>query len=165
MDISGFGGYERVAPDFRSSPQDNGFVAGINITRYFRIPIAPSLEARANLASGPTVNERTYLVGARAQAQLEQSFYPYADFLIGPGIIHFNQIFIPGYISDKSLVKSIGGGVDIDLVRHFQMKLDFQQQFWKLGTESAPFSPSLFTVGVVYRIPFRPHVKQSDYDH
>jgi len=165
MDISGFGGYQYVSPDFRSSPHDSGFIAGVNVTRYFHFPVAPSLELRANIATGPAVNESSYLVGARAQANLGRRFYPYADFLIGPGAIHFNQIFIPGYTHDNSLVKSIGGGVDIDLVRHFQVKLDYQQQFWKIGKEIAGFSPSLLSVGVVYRIPFRPHVKQSDYQH
>jgi len=165
MDVSGFGGYEYVSPDFRSSPKDNGFVAGANITRYFHFPIAPSLEGRVNYASGPTVNEHTYLVGIRAQGKLGRRYYPYADFLIGPGIIHFNQVFIPNYTSDNSLVKSIGGGLDIDLVSHFQVKIDFQQQFWKIGTERAAFSPTLFTIGVVYRIPFHPRIKQSDYQH
>jgi hypothetical protein len=165
MDISAFGGYERVAPDFQSSPSGNGFVAGADITRYFRFPIAPSLEARANLTSGPSVNERSYLVGIRAQSQFGRRFHPYADFLIGLGVIHFNQIFIAGYTSDKSLVKNIGGGLDMDVVRNFQIKFDFQQQYWKLGTESAGFSPTLATIGITYRIPFRPLVKQSDYQH
>jgi hypothetical protein len=165
MDVSGFGGYEYVSPDFRSSPQLSGFVFGANITRYFHFPIAPSLEGRFNYANGPAYSERTYLGGVRAQGKLGRRFYPYGDFLIGSGTIHFNQIFIPGYTKDTSLTKSIGGGVDIDLVSHFQAKIDYQQQFWKIGTEVANFSPSLFSVSVVYRIPFRTLNTQSDYHH
>ena len=83
--------------------------------------------------------------------------------LVGPGNIHFN-FNNNGYLGDNSIVYSYGGGVDIDLVRHFQAKIDFQGQHWKTGN-AITLTPSILLLGITYHIPFRPHVRQSDFYH
>lgn len=103
-DVSVFAGFLSASPDY-GPYRNTGGSLGLNFTRYFHLPVAPSLELRANLADGDTVNERTYLFGLRAQAEVLRRFHPYADLLVGPGNIHFN---FPngGYTGDNSLVYS-----------------------------------------------------------
>jgi len=156
-DISVFGGITSLAPGYVSG-RDTGGTAGINFTRYFSWPVAPSIEIRANTANGSQVEERSYLVGFRAQAGINWRYHPYAEFMVGKGTIHYDHP-LGGYLGDNSTVYSYGGGVDIDVTRNFQAKLDFQEQKWKTGTiASDKFNPNLITVGVVYRIPFKPIV-------
>lgn len=158
MDISFFGGYSATRPDY--GPQvDNGVTVGANVTRYYRYRVKPSLETRFGFANGPTVNEQTYLFGFRGQMDYGR-VHPYADVLFGLGNIHYNFIVDPrnpkSGLNDDSVVESPGVGLDIDVYRQWQVKADYQYQFWNLGTNDS-LSPSVFTVGVTYRIPFRPH--------
>ena len=163
MDLSAFGGYTRTNPDFGNSTDSNGYSLGVNITRYFRFPVAPSLEARANIADAYYVNEHTFVFGLRAQGEFLRRYHPYADLLVGPGTIHFNFPTVAGYYGDNSIVESVGGGVDIDVTQHFAAKVDYQKQYWTLGVQHGTdesFSPSLLLVGVSYRIPMHPWVTQ-----
>ena len=161
-DLSVFFGFSTVQPDY-GPYRNSGGSLGIDLTRYFHFPVAPALELRANFANGSTVNERSYLVGLRAQADFLTRFHPYGDFLAGPGNIHFN---FPnnGYTGDNSIVYSYGGGVDIDLVNNFGAKIDFQGQHWNTG-ENSTFTPSLLLIGVTYRIPFEAHDRQGTIAH
>ena len=156
-DISVFGGVTSLAPGYVSGREIGG-TAGVNFTRYFTWPIAPSIEIRANTANGSQVEERSYLVGFRAQAGVNWRYHPYADFLVGKGTIHYDHP-AGGYLGDNSMVVSYGGGVDVDVTHNFQAKLDFQEQKWNIGKDASDkFSPNLITLGVVYRIPFKPNV-------
>ena len=83
---------------------------------------------------------------------------PYADFLVGPGNIHFP--FNIGYTSDTSTVYSYGGGVDVPIGRNFAVRLDLQGQHWNTGEDT--YTPTLGTLAVRYTIPFRAHVSQRD---
>jgi predicted porin len=154
-DFSAFGGYMHDIPDWGTTG-NNGASFGLNFTRYIRFPVSPSLEVRANIAPGQTVRENSYLVGVRGQATVLRKFHPYADFLIGTGNIHFYQPELTGRLGDNSIVYSIGGGVDYDLVRNFQAKVDFQYQHWNTGT-NASLTPSLTIIGLAYRFSFGGH--------
>jgi hypothetical protein len=160
MDVSIFAGYNNITPDY-GNWHNTGVTFGANVTRYFRFPIKPSLEIRANISHGPTVNEDTYLFGVRGLMDFGR-FHPYGDFLIGPGKIYYNGFFPnPGdhsYTSDGSVVESPGGGIDVDVYRNIAVKADFQGQFWNLG-ENDTLSPKAITFGVVYHFPFRPNYK------
>lgn len=162
MDLSAFAGYSNTAPDYYSSPRNSGVTIGVNITRYFHFPVAPSFEARVNVADGSILNERSYLIGLRGQVQALRVLprvHAYADFLAGPGNIHFN-FNTNGYLGDNSPVYSYGGGADIDLARNFQAKVDYQRQHWNTG--EITFTPGALTFGINYRFPFHPHFRQSD---
>jgi len=163
--ISAFGGYAYSAPDF-GPKKNSGGVLGADYTRYFGWRIAPSFELRANYTTGQTVTEKSFLAGPRFQTDLRR-FHPYVDALFGGASIDFAvspNPGVPSYTHDFAFASSYGAGVDIDLVHRFQAKVDFQQQFENFGpngtiVNNANFTltPSYFTVGVVYRIPFRPH--------
>ncbi len=155
-DIAAFGGFTYANPDYGPDHVAGGLF-GVDFTRYFRIPVQPSLEFRGNFVSGSYVKEHTYLFGLRAAVPF-RAIKPYADFLVGPGTIFFPYNI--GYPQDNSTVYSYGGGVDVGVTRNFALKLDVQGQHWNTG--SFIYNPTLGTVGVVYTIPFRPHVSQRD---
>ncbi len=152
QDVDVFGGVEFANPQY--GPNNNtGAAVGIDFTRYFRIPIQPSIELRANFNRGTYANESSYLVGFRAAYQY-RILTPYVDFLVGPGNIHYPLNV--NYTGDNSTVYNYGGGIDIEAVRNFSLKLDLQQQNWNTGTFA--FKPVLGIVGISYRIPFRSQV-------
>ncbi|HEY5382187.1 MAG TPA: outer membrane beta-barrel protein [Acidobacteriaceae bacterium] len=160
--ISVFGGYLSDLPDY-GPYRNNGFSFGVDYTQYFKhLPVAPSLELRANIAQGKTVNEHSYGFGPRIQYDHLGPLHPYADLLIGPGNIHFN--FPYNILGDNSTIWSYGGGLNYDLSHHFQALIDFQGQHWKTG-HNVTLSPSLLIIGVRYNIPFRPHIRQRDFYH
>lgn len=158
--ISVFGGYLSDLPDY-GPYRNNGFAFGVDYSRFFaHLPVTPSLELRANIAQGKTVNEHSYGFGPHIQYDRLGPFHPYADLLVGPGNIHFN--FPNSILGDNSIVWSYGGGLNYDLPHHLQAVIDFQGQHWKTG-HAVTLSPSLVIIGIRYTIPFRPYVRQRDY--
>ncbi len=153
--VSVFAGFTVSDPAYGPN-RNTGVSLGVNYTRYLRFPVQPSVEVRANFSNGSYANERSYLFGVRALVPVGR-FEPYADFLVGPGNIHFPLNV--GYTGDNSTVYNYGGGVDVPLYRDFALKLDVQAQHWNTGEFT--FTPVLGTVGVSYRIPFRAHDSQS----
>jgi len=173
MDVSVFGAYLYTDPDIGPrTDRGNGITAGADLTRYFGWRVAPSLEVRGNYAEAPYASESTALIGLRLKTDLRRGFHPYADFLVGGGRIVFTQPPALGYTRDKSLVYSLGAGVNIDMYRNFAAKIDFQGQSWNMGrspsvtggSQTAHFTlvPVGLMVGVSYRIPFRPYIRQHD---
>lgn len=155
-DISVFAGFQDADPAYGPDHAAGGSF-GADFTRYFHIPVQPSLEFRANFISNTFVSEHTYLVGLRAAVPF-RGLRPYADFLVGPGTIHFPLNV--GYLGDNSTVYSYGGGVDVPVYRNFALKLDVQGQHWNTG--EFIYTPTLGTIGINYTIPFRPHTSQRD---
>ena len=152
QDIDLFAGVELANPEY--GPNNNaGAAFGVDFTRYFRLPIQPSLELRANFNGGTYASEHSYLFGLRG-AYPFRALTPYVDFLLGPGNIHYPLNV--GYTGDNSIVYDFGGGLDLAVMRNFSLKLDLQQQRWNTGT--LKFTPVVGIVGVSYRIPFRSQV-------
>lgn len=162
-DLSGFFGYTTAQPDYGPN-RNSGGTLGVNLTRYFHFPVAPSIELRANFVNGPVVNERSYLVGLRAHGQIGR-WRPYGNFLVGPGNLHFN-FPSDGYTGDNSIVYSYGGGIEIDVVNNFAAKVDYQGQHWRTGLgTSNTFTPSLLMIGFAYHFQFEPHTRQGTTSH
>ena len=170
-DIFAFTGFASTNPDY-GPRRDTGALIGVDYTRYvLRPPFAPSLELRANFLSGPIVNEHSYLIGPRIRANLGR-YHPYGNFLIGLGQLNYAPSAepLPGYTHDSGRVFSTGGGIDIDIYRNFQLKADIQHQSWNLGINTVvvpdgrafTLSPTPITLGISYRIPFRPYISQQD---
>lgn len=162
-----FGGYTHVNPDYGPT-NNNGVVFGVDYLHSFGWLITPGLEFRANINNGANVSQHTYTVGLRAGADYRRRFHFYGDFLIGPGFTRY-PIYTDGVreiVPDGGRVYSLGGGADIDLTDNFLFKADFQVQEWNLGPNSATnpdggdftLSPTALTLGVSYRIPFKPWV-------
>ena len=159
-DLSAFAALVNANPG-HGPDRNTGGSFGIDFTRYFAFPIHPSAELRASFDSGPIVDEKSYLVGVRAQADLFHRYQPYADFLIGEGRIVYYVPPAPGYTHDNSITPTYGLGVDVRLVQHFAAKIDFQQQHWAFDSHNT-ISPTMLTIGLTYHIPFRPYIRGQD---
>ena len=162
-DLSVFALYTRLTPDY--GPQENnGVTFGLDYTRYPTWWVKPSIEVRAKIANGSTVDERAFGGGIRAVKPIG-SFRPYVDFLISAGSINYHQVdpyILPNgkpYTSDGTVTYSFGGGLDVDVWRNFGVRGDFQFEKWHLDKNPATtfdLTPYGWSLGVVYRIPFRP---------
>lgn len=160
-DLSVYGLYSLVWPSWLGTTQtNNGFTFGMDYLRHVRLPVAPTLELRGKVSSGPRYNEHTWGGGIKVEPnQPLGAFRPYVTFLVSSGTIKFNQLVIDyrglPYTSDNSLVTSFGGGLDVDLTAKWAVRGDFQYEWWSIGTNQN-FNPKALSIGVVYRIPFHP---------
>ncbi len=159
--ISFFGTYSRVSTD-RSSQKDNGLTVGFAYTRYFNRFVTPSLEVRCKIANGATVGEKTFGGGIRVEHRFK-NFYPYANFFGSYGKITFiNPITsVPGprYYYDDSTVYSAGAGLDYDITSNWAARVDYQFEHWHTGLHNT-FTPQIFSIGILYRIPFKPYPRE-----
>jgi hypothetical protein len=164
-DVSVFAGYTHSNPDY--GPTDNnGVTVGADYTRHFGWQrLAPAFEVRAGYNTGDLITQKTILAGVRLMTDVHR-FHPYADALFGGNQLDFKFIpnpRQPSYTSDSSFTTSYGGGVDIDVYRNFQAKVDFQAQSSNYGYNGLTplgkdftLSPTFLTIGVVYRLGGRP---------
>jgi len=159
--ISFFGAYSRVNTD-RSSQNDNGLTVGFAYTRYLHWLLTPSLEARAKIATGSTISEKTFGGGIRVEHRFKD-FHPYANFFGSYGkITTTNPVTsVPGphYYYDDSTVYSTGVGLDYDLTPTWAARVDYQFEHWHTGFKNT-FTPQVFSIGVLYRIPFKPYTRE-----
>jgi hypothetical protein len=167
-EFSVFGGYMPTQTDYGYHTY-KGYSAGADFTIFPRFFLAPSFEVRGNIAQNQPVTEKTVLVGIRLQREMGR-LHPYGNFLIGGGELLFHPAPSPDYTGERSRVYSYGGGINIDVTRHFAAKFDFQQQSWDLGSGSTQVAQGTFTVaprtfmaGVTYTIPFRKLNRQGDF--
>jgi hypothetical protein len=159
-DLSVFGTYTRLTPDY-GPQQNNGTTFGVFYTRYWHW-FSPAVEFRVKIADGETVDEKTYGGGVRIEKSFGR-FRPYGDFLISAGSINYHFRAPPikpngqPYLSDSSVVYTYGGGLDFDLSDKFSARGEFQGENWSLGGYTPiTLTPTMWSIGVVYRIPFRP---------
>jgi len=156
--ISAFGTYSRISTD-RDSHKNNGVTFGGNYTRYLNWFLTPSLEFRGKIAPGGTVGEKTFGGGIRGERRLK-NFVPYANFLVSYGRLTFTHPDTSGpgkpYLYDDSIVYSTGLGLDYNLTSQWAARVDYQFEHWNLGQHNT-FTPQVFSIGILYRIPFRPY--------
>jgi opacity protein-like surface antigen len=159
--ISFFGTYSRVSTD-RESEKDNGFTVGFAYTRYLHWLLTPSLEVRSKIATGGTVSEKTFGGGIRVEHRF-RNFYPYANFFGSYGKITFTNPItsVPGprYYYDDSTVYSTGAGLDYDITSNWAARVDYQFEHWHTGLKNT-FTPQIFSIGILYRIPFKPYRRE-----
>jgi hypothetical protein len=163
-EISAFALYTRLTPDYGPT-NNNGLIFGADYTRFTRWWVNPAIEFRAKIATGSTVDEKSFGGGLRVEKRVHDKFHPYADFMVSGGFINYNfkppPTLINGqpYTSDSTIVYSYGGGLDYDLTRTFAFRGDFQAERWYLDRNPAAavhLTPTGWSLGVVYRVPFRP---------
>jgi len=157
LGLSAFGAVSRGSTDYSNGGY--GYLFGGDATRHFHW-FDPSVEVRYAYGQGSAVTEKTLSGGIKVEKRLGPGgrIHPYADVMIGYGVIDFKRpaIYPTGpYKSDNSTVYSMGGGADVDLTSHFAVKGDFEYNSWKLGTEYSRLTPMAVSVGVLYRFQFR----------
>ena len=158
-ELTAFGTYTHLTPDY--GPQNNnGATFGVGYSHSFQL-LTPAVEFRVKIANGETVNQKTYGGGIRLEHEWNR-LHPYGMFMISAGYIdyHFRTppIMSNGkpYLSDSSVVYGYGGGLDYDLTPRFAARGEFQAENWSLGGYTpVSLSPTMWSFGVVYRIPTR----------
>ena len=142
-----FGGVSRLNTDYGHT--DNGYMFGGDFTHSIRYRhILPSIEARYTGSSGPAITESSFSGGLKIETKIHR-FHPYGDILIGYGKINyvkFNQ-------DDNSIIYGGGVGLDYNVTTSFAIKVDAQEQFWKLGQATDALTPQMVSVGILYRLP------------
>lgn len=154
-DISLFGAYSLVSPDDRSSPKNNGFTFGGDVTLLLPHQFALSLEPRVTLAPGSVVGEYSYGGGPRLQRRFK-NFVPYIDYLWSYGVLTLTHP-TSSYVRDNSTVHSLGFGLDYNLTQQWAVRSDYQFEHWHVAVNNT-FEPRVLSFGVVYTIPFRPYI-------
>jgi hypothetical protein len=149
-EIAPFAQTSLLSPDW-GTQRNTGFTAGVDYTRLLQTLIQPSLELRYTSANGQNVGEHSFSGGVK-MGMAFHNFHPYATLLAGSGGITFTHPQ-PGYPSDSSFIYSIGAGAEFNVMNNFRVRADFIEQFWNL--DPVTLSPTIFSVGVSYRIPFR----------
>jgi len=130
---------------------NNGYMFGGDLMlspQKFRF-LTPSLEVRYTGSTGSVITESSFAGGLKIGKGFHR-FHPYANLLIGYGAITY--VFAGGQ-SDNSIIFDAGVGLDFEVYRRFSIKVDGQEQFWKLGQASSELTPQMITVGLSYRIP------------
>jgi hypothetical protein len=140
----------------------------------------PAIAARLSFVPGGLVGEYSYLIGPEYHMR-GKHFRPYADFHVGLGNITYekgqteeNYIPPPPYPTTHGPISSrtgfayeFGGGVDYRMKRNYGIRIvDFQYQFWNMGTgdvfrpgENKPpiingtisYTPYQISSGIYYR--------------
>jgi opacity protein-like surface antigen len=174
--LSTFFTYMRLSPDY--GPQiNNGVMFGSDYSWYARWFI-PAVEFRVKRSTGATTDEKTYGGGVRVERPFGTRWHPFGNFLISAGTIDFHFRTPPvkpdgtAYTSDTSTVYTFGGGLDWDITPNWSARGEFQSERWSLGNQSrhpmptpgpigpVSLTPSMWGMGVVYRIPFKPRVSR-----
>jgi len=145
--FSVFGGVSELNTDY--GVNDNGYVFGGDFSHAIRYrAILPSLEVRYTGSTGNAITEKSFMGGLKVETKFHR-FHPYADVLVGYGVINV----VPVNFSDNSIAYGAGVGVDFNVTKQFALKVDAQEEFWKLGQATAALTPQMVTVGILYRLP------------
>ncbi len=142
-------------PDFGGARRNGGGTLGFNLN-VGRVlgRLDPSLDLRALGTGGRVSNQYFYGAGPRVVASFDR-LQPFAEFLIGDGIIHFPAPADPSYTHDHCFAKAYGGGADFRVTRGFAVRGEFLRQNWQLSHRAAPFHPEAISVGLRYQFRFR----------
>jgi hypothetical protein len=158
--LSVFGAYSLVSTA-RESSKISGVSFGTDLSLYAPGGFVPSLEARVQIAPGSLAydGQNTYGGGIRIDRPIKR-FVPYIDFLVSYGHLSFTNPTTT-YKHDNSVVYAGGGGLEYNLSSRWAARADYLFEHWDVGTTSnglsGAFSPQIITVGIAYRIPFRPY--------
>ena len=154
-ELSAFGMYSNVAPDYGIEP-NVGFTAGGDFTKLFKFT-SLSLEVRYKNTVGVNVGEITAGGGPRLEYRWTR-LHLYGDLLASGGRITFANRYARGSNgtgANGSVVYSYGAGADVDLTGQWAVRVDYQSEHWDL--EEKPkilLFPNALSVGIVYRLRF-----------
>ena len=145
--ISAFGTFTALDTDYGVNVK--GYTIGGDLTHSLKSRwIVPSLEVRYTGTTGPAITESDFLGGVKVETHFHR-LRPYTDFLVGYGKINYVQV----NGGDNSIAYDAGVGLDYSITRQFAVKVDAQEQFWKLGQASSELTPTMVSFGIVYRVP------------
>jgi hypothetical protein len=149
-----------------SGGRNLGITAGLDVGWKPFHGFYPALELRGTypIYDGQVAAEKNVLYGFRA-SRFYGPIHPYANFLIGRDKIDYqsggyaNASDTLLYINSVSNVFSYGGGADVHVTDHFDLKLDGQlQQYGVPVNASGHIYSKALSIGVVYHLDFNHHI-------
>ena len=153
--IKVYGMVSYVRPDFDGAKKNIGGTIGGDLDGLHLLPHTDvGLDVRYVGSGGRVSNQYVFSGGPRVTYNLFR-VRPYADFLLGHGIVRFNQAPSSLYTQDDSAVYSLGGGVDWMLSRSWGLRADIQRQRWKISQDLPSFHPLQVSIGATYQFHFR----------
>jgi hypothetical protein len=165
--LSAFGGINGTYTGL-SGGRNLGITAGVDLRFYSFRRYMVSAEGRGTypLHDGAIDSQKDVLGGFKVDRTFFGRLHPYADILVGRGLIDYqgNGYLNPAqtliYTSSPSTVISPGAGVDLDLDDQLALKLDAQFQHWDTPvSRSGSIYAKALTAGIVYRFDFNHHLR------
>lgn len=160
LQLSGFAGASGVYTGLAGG-KNLSVTAGIDLTIRPYFGLSPTVEVRGTypVDSGNVDSEENLLAGLLIGKRY-RGLHPYVDFLYGRGQITYSPAY-PNpsqtvyYLATTSGVLSPGGGVDLDLSRHFGFRADVQYQRYATPvTGSGNLYSTPITLGLIYHLDF-----------
>ena len=136
------GGYALASPDY--GPRISGFT--LYGTYDFRTHLGAEFDFhQASSHNGNSLYERTYEIGPRYVLHLNHGLNPYVRVMYGRGVFNF-----PANIANLAYNMGVaGGGVDINVRQHINVRADYEYQQW-FGFPPHGLTPQVVTIGVAY---------------
>lgn len=104
----------------------------------------------ATIVSPSDFGINNYLIGPRASFSRGR-FRPYAKALFGYAFINYQRGYYPRDSSERHRIFTLGGGVDMLVTPHINVRLfDYERQEW-LGFQPHGLTPSSESIGVAYQ--------------
>ena len=95
-------------------------------------------------SDGQQIHERTYEIGARYRRRYGPVI-PYAKIMVGRGVFNF-----PFNLANLGYnMAALGGGLDYNLIRHVNLRGEFEYQRWS-NFQASSLTPSLASFGAAY---------------
>jgi opacity protein-like surface antigen len=165
-DLQAGGGFSYATPDY--GPQN---LSGFNFYATFDFREWLGIEAdfhQVNSGTASKIYERTYEIGPRVVRHYGR-FAPYAKVLIGRGVFNYppdcldRTTFLPTSCNSPNVDPSTTGasanlaynevafgvGVDVNVTRRINARLDYEYQDW-FGFTPSGLTPQVYSVGVAY---------------
>ena len=141
-DLQVGGGYASAASDYESR------ISGFTLygSYDFREHLGVEFDFhQVNSHSGDEFYERTYEVGPRYILHFPHGLNPYVRLMYGRGVFNF-----PNGIANLAYNMAVaGGGVDISVHKHINVRADYEYQRW-FGFPPHDLTPQLVTIGAAY---------------
>jgi opacity protein-like surface antigen len=136
------GGYALAAPDY--GPHINGFTFYGSYD--FREHLGVEFDFhQVNSRNGNDLYERTYEVGPRYVLHFRPGLNPYIRVMYGRGVFNF-----PDGIANLAYNMAVaGGGVDVNVQKHVNLRADYEYQRW-FGFPPHDLMPQIVTIGAAY---------------
>ncbi len=160
LQLSAFGGVTATYTGLESG-RNLGITAGGDLSFRPHFGLFPAIEIRGNYGAdqGHVVGERSILGGLKVEKRFGR-LKPYLDVTFGRGQLNYvtplpNVSATYYYIQTTSNVFSPGGGLDLAVSHHFDLKGDVQVQQWSTPvTAGHHFYSEPLTLGIVYKFDF-----------
>jgi opacity protein-like surface antigen len=156
-------GWSNFSPDWGDNPRQSGITVWADY-RFQGLPgslkgFGLSAEGEHLAWGAPELGNHKMdagLGGASYRYPRWDRVRPYLKFMIGFGGVSFENAVDPNYTHDTRTIYAPGGGADIHAWKNFEVRVDYEYQFWPDMFRDHSLNPSGFTLGAVWDFGIRP---------